>query len=66
MTDIQKTIHERKQAYYRALVQLQEDFAAEFDALAVEENKTIGSEAQHMAKTLRYEATQIRRNHLQE
>jgi hypothetical protein len=64
MSDIEQTIQATKQEYYRALVELQEQFAERFDALAEEENKSFGSEAKHMAKTLRYEAAKTQRNHL--
>jgi hypothetical protein len=64
MSEIDKVIQERKRDYYRALVELQEKFAAEFEALADEEHKTIGSEAKHMAKSLHYEAAKARREHL--
>jgi hypothetical protein len=66
VSDIEKVIQERKRDYYRALVKIQEDFATVFDILADEENKPLGSEAKHMAKTLRHEAAKTRRNHLQE
>jgi hypothetical protein len=45
MSDIEQTIQVTKQAYYRALVELQEQFAERFDALAEEENKSFGSGA---------------------
>lgn len=66
MSDIDQAIQTTKQEFYRALVELQEKYAAQFETLADEENKSFGSEAKHMAKTLRHEAATTRRNHLQE
>lgn len=66
MSGIDQVFEETRQAYYRALVELQEDYAARFDALAKEENKSFGSEPKHFAEHLRYEATKNRRNYLQE
>lgn len=66
MSDIQETIKATKQEFYRALVELQEQFAEQFETLADEENKPFGSEAKHMAKVLRHEAAKTRRNHLKE